>query len=159
MVRTERAPRWQQFHAEPAMSTTEQLCITTSVNIQNSLCKATATHSELHTTRAQWRCRWIVYVCSYKHRFGVTNMGFAATDTCSYKTGNVTATASGICRLCVHLSSGLFTAVDTVPVLKRMWMHWLPQTLLVLFSTFSSSNIPKMVFDFQFAFWLEIGIM
>ena len=30
--------------------------VTTLADIENALCKATVTHSEWHTTRAQWVC-------------------------------------------------------------------------------------------------------
>ena len=53
MVYTQRAPRRQQFHVAPAMQQPES-AVTTSVDIQNTLCKVIVTHSESHTTTAQW---------------------------------------------------------------------------------------------------------
>ena len=167
MVCTERAPRRQQFHAEPAMSTTKQFC--NHFGEYSKLAVQSYSHSfrvaydksavnmSLNSVRLQLRTQIWCYkhgLCSYKY---LQLQNWKCDSDCQWRLS--VATVSGICRLCVHLSSGLITAVDTVPVLKGMWMHWLLQTLLVLFSTFSSSNIPKMVFDFQFAFWLEIRIM
>ena len=57
MVSTEHAPRRQQFHIASAIEQVNST-VTTSVDIQNTLCncKATVTPSELRTTRAQWVC-------------------------------------------------------------------------------------------------------
>ena len=55
MVYTEPAPRWQ-FRVTPAMQHLNRAA-TTLADIQNTLCKVTVIHSELHyTTRAQWVC-------------------------------------------------------------------------------------------------------
>ena len=57
MAYTEHAPRRQQVHvAYISHVTTKQRLIHFGGYIQNVLCNATVTHSESHTTRAQWVC-------------------------------------------------------------------------------------------------------
>ena len=48
MVDTECAPRQQYFYMAPAMQ--QPNSVTTSVAVRNTLCKATVTHTDLHTT-------------------------------------------------------------------------------------------------------------
>ena len=60
MVRIECAPRRQQFHVAPATKQPDRFVRPISLSLQwvlrNTLCKATITHSQSHTTMVQRDC-------------------------------------------------------------------------------------------------------